>query len=76
MNSTEAPSKRSQIETRVDYIIYFMFFLLFSYVLTGAVYTNVWITNTFPDMWYLGSLSWFAVNVQVGKEGMERRGLG
>lgn len=38
MNSAPAPSKRSQVEKYVDRVIIFMFFLLFSFCITGAVY--------------------------------------
>ena len=35
-------------------IIYFMFFLLFSFCITGAVYDATWIKNNFNKHWYLG----------------------
>jgi len=54
MNSAPAPSKRSQIEKFVDYIIFFMFFLLFSFCFIGACYDASWIKNNFNNHWYLG----------------------
>jgi phospholipid-transporting ATPase len=54
MNSAPAPSKRSQIERFVDRIIFFMFFLLFSFCFTGAVYDAYWIQQNFNNHWYLG----------------------
>ena len=54
MNSTRAPSKRSQVERTVDKIIYFMFGLLFSFCIIGAAYDAVWIKNQLNYHWYLG----------------------
>eukprot|EP00798_Chlamydomonas_sp_ICE-L_P016456 gene16456-22676_t len=53
MNSTEAPSKRSIIERRVDYVIMFMFACLFSFCLTGAVFFTDWLQKNFEDHWYM-----------------------
>ena len=53
MNSTKAPSKRSQVEYIVDRILYFMFFLLFSFCIIGAVYTSYFIKDHFVENWYL-----------------------
>jgi phospholipid-transporting ATPase len=55
MNSTAAPSKRSQIEYIVDRVIFFMFFLLFAFCITGAVYDSYWIKDDYPKHWYLGT---------------------
>lgn len=51
MNATKAPSKRSQIEHTVDNIIFFMFFLLFGFCITGSVYTSYWIRDEFSKHW-------------------------
>lgn len=40
-NSTEAPSKRSRIERRMDSIIYFLFFILFLMAFLGSVYFGI-----------------------------------
>ncbi|KAI3696201.1 hypothetical protein L1987_79211 [Smallanthus sonchifolius] len=40
-NSTEAPSKRSGIERRMDSIIYFMFFIMFLIAFLGSVYFGI-----------------------------------
>jgi phospholipid-transporting ATPase len=60
MNASQPPSKRSQIERLVDYIIFFMFFLLFSFCITGAVYDAIWIKTNFNNHWYLGPQVGFA----------------
>lgn len=54
MNSTQAPSKRSQVERTVDKIIFFMFGLLFSFCIIGAVYDATWIKDQLNGHWYLG----------------------
>ncbi|KAG1671350.1 hypothetical protein FOA52_002960 [Chlamydomonas sp. UWO 241] len=54
MNATAPPSKRSQVEHTVDKIIFFMFFLLFCFCITGAVYDSYWIKDTYMKHWYLG----------------------
>ncbi|KAK1419813.1 hypothetical protein QVD17_29172 [Tagetes erecta] len=40
-NSTEAPSKRSGIERRMDSIIYFMFFIMFLMSFLGSIYFGI-----------------------------------
>lgn len=40
-NSTEAPSKRSRIERRMDSIIYFLFLILFLMAFLGSVYFGI-----------------------------------
>lgn len=42
MNSTQPPSKRSQVEHTVDRIIFFMFSLLFVMCLVGCIYFAFW----------------------------------
>lgn len=42
MNSTQPPSKRSQVERTVDRIILFMFTLLFAMCLIGCFYFASW----------------------------------
>ncbi|GFR43006.1 hypothetical protein Agub_g4006 [Astrephomene gubernaculifera] len=52
-NSAPAPSKRSHVERMVDKIIFFMFFLLFSFCICGAVYFAIWTRDKSPKHWYL-----------------------
>ncbi|KAL8224334.1 hypothetical protein R6Q57_019809 [Mikania cordata] len=57
-NSTEAPSKRSGIERRMDSVIYFMFFIMFLLAFLGSVYFGI-VTKKDLDgdrmkRWYLG----------------------
>jgi len=54
MNATQPPSKRSSIERGVDYIIFFMFALLFSMCITGCIYFAWWTSTYMPLHWYLG----------------------
>lgn len=54
MNATQPPSKRSSIERSVDYIIFFMFALLFSMCITGCIYFAWWTSTYMPLHWYLG----------------------
>lgn len=54
MNATQPPSKRSSIERSVDYIIFFMFALLFSMCITGCIYFAWWTATYMPQHWYLG----------------------
>eukprot|EP00854_Cymbomonas_tetramitiformis_P027211 gene27211-33500_t len=42
MNSSEAPTKRSDIERKLDYVIIFMFGLLFAMCISGAIVTAAW----------------------------------
>ena len=42
MNSTQPPSKRSQVEHTVDHIILFMFTLLFAMCCMGCIYFAHW----------------------------------
>jgi hypothetical protein len=53
MNSTQPPSKRSSVERSVDYIIFFMFGLLFSMCITGCIYFAWWTATYMPRHWYL-----------------------
>ncbi|MEW5306196.1 MAG: hypothetical protein WDW36_008680 [Sanguina aurantia] len=53
MNATRPPSKRSNVERTVDYIILFMFALLFSMCLIGAFYSAIWTHNRLPFLWYM-----------------------
>lgn len=53
MNATKVPSKRSRIERGVDYIILFMFSLLFCMCLIGSIYFAVWTVEQSPDHWYI-----------------------
>ncbi len=39
----------------MDYIIFFMFGLLFSFCVTGAVYFSVWMQKSSLKHWYLGT---------------------
>ncbi|GLC46227.1 hypothetical protein PLESTM_001842700 [Pleodorina starrii] len=52
-NAAPAPSKRSHVERIVDKIILFMFFLLFSFCITGATYFSVWTKDHSSKHWYL-----------------------
>eukprot|EP00798_Chlamydomonas_sp_ICE-L_P023701 gene23701-9242_t len=53
MNSTQPPSKRSVIERQVDKIIFFMFFLNFSFCISGCIYFATWLNANFVSHWYL-----------------------
>ena len=53
MNATQPPSKRSSIERGVDYIIFFMFALLFSMCITGCIYFAWWTSTYMPLHWNL-----------------------
>ena len=53
MNATRTPSKRSSVERIVDKIILFMFSVLFSMCLTGAIYFGIWTRDQGPKNWYL-----------------------
>lgn len=52
-NTAPAPSKRSHVERIVDKIILFMFFLLFSFCIVGAVFFAVWTKDEMSGHWYL-----------------------
>ncbi|PNH05393.1 Phospholipid-transporting ATPase 3 [Tetrabaena socialis] len=52
-NSAPSPSKRSHLERHVDKIIIFMFSLLFSFCICGAVYFAIWTRDKSPKHWYL-----------------------
>ncbi|KAK1552583.1 hypothetical protein Q3G72_019535 [Acer saccharum] len=56
-NSTDPPSKRSRIEKKMDRIIYFMFFVLFSMAFIGSIFfgiaTNNDLDNQRMKRWYL-----------------------
>nr|GEV50343.1 putative phospholipid-transporting ATPase 9 [Tanacetum cinerariifolium] len=56
-NSTEAPSKRSRIERRMDSIIYFLFFILFLMAFLGSIYFGIVTKNDLKGerqkRWYL-----------------------
>lgn len=52
-NSSKAPSKRSTVERRLDYIIVFMLTLLFTMCLAGSVYLSVRTQRDAPRHWYL-----------------------
>ncbi|KAG2453313.1 hypothetical protein HYH02_001537 [Chlamydomonas schloesseri] len=56
-NAAPAPSKRSRVERIVDKIIFFMFGLLFSFCIIGAVYFSIWTEDVSPKHWYVGSAS-------------------
>ena len=61
MNSTQPPSKRSSVERSVDYIIFFMFGLLFSMCITGCIYFAWWTHTYMPQVraggaWALAAL--------------------
>ncbi|KAK3240825.1 hypothetical protein CYMTET_49367 [Cymbomonas tetramitiformis] len=53
MNSSEAPTKRSDIERKLDYVIIFMFGLLFAMCISGAIVTAAWSFLYQEDMYYL-----------------------
>lgn len=53
MNSTAAPSKRSQIEKSIDSIIFAMFGVQAVLCGTGAICNALWTRYYGPDMWYL-----------------------
>jgi phospholipid-translocating ATPase len=53
MNQTDPPSKRSRIEKQLDYIIYFMFSLLFLMSLISALTFGAWMERNGEQMWYL-----------------------
>ncbi|GIL71194.1 hypothetical protein Vretimale_17772 [Volvox reticuliferus] len=52
-NAAPAPSKRSHVERIVDKIIFFMFFLLFSFCIVGAIFFAVWTKDRMDGHWYL-----------------------
>lgn len=56
-NSTEAPSKRSRVEKKMDKLIYFLFFLLFLLSLTGSIIFGIITKNDLKNgrmkRWYL-----------------------
>ncbi len=39
----------------MDKIIFFMFGLLFSFCIIGAVYFSIWTQDVSPNHWYVGS---------------------
>jgi len=53
MNSTDAPSKRSQVERRLDLVIYFMFAMLVMMCLVDSISVALWTETDGPNMWYL-----------------------
>lgn len=53
MNQTDPPSKRSRIEQQLDYIIYFMFFLLVLMSTISAIAFGAWMEKEGAKMWYL-----------------------
>ena len=53
MNASRSPSKRSTVEKKLDKVILFMFFLLFTLCTVGAVFTSQWTKMLGPDQWYL-----------------------
>ncbi|KAK4842614.1 hypothetical protein QYF36_024787 [Acer negundo] len=56
-NSTDPPSKRSRIEKKMDRIIYFMFFVLFSLAFIGSIFFGIATENDLENQrmkrWYL-----------------------
>ncbi|XP_042482484.1 probable phospholipid-transporting ATPase 4 [Macadamia integrifolia] len=52
-NSTRSPSKRSQIERKMDYIIYFLFTLLMLISLMSSIGFAVMTQFDMPKAWYL-----------------------
>ena len=52
-NATKAPSKRSTIEKKMDYVIYFLFGLLLCIAILGSVAFATYTKNLTPKMWYL-----------------------
>ena len=50
-NATLPPSKRSRIERQIDYLILFMFSLLFCMCLSGSICFAIWTKTLSPDMW-------------------------
>ncbi|KAF8401024.1 hypothetical protein HHK36_014327 [Tetracentron sinense] len=52
-NSTKSPSKRSRIEKKMDYIIYFLFTLLVLISLISSIGFAVKTKYGMPDWWYL-----------------------
>ncbi|GMH35862.1 hypothetical protein BSKO_03730 [Bryopsis sp. KO-2023] len=53
MNATDPPSKRTRIERSMDKVILFMFALLFTMCLWGAIYFATWTREISPKAWYL-----------------------
>ncbi|KAL9254161.1 putative phospholipid-transporting ATPase 9 [Drosera capensis] len=56
-NSTDPPSKRSRVERNTDYIIYFMFFMLFVIAFIGSIFFGITtkddLKNGVMTRWYL-----------------------
>ncbi|GAB2220643.1 hypothetical protein Drorol1_Dr00008305 [Drosera rotundifolia] len=56
-NSTDPPSKRSRIERKMDYIIYFMFGMLCLISFIGSIFFGIWtrddLRNNAMTSWYL-----------------------
>ncbi|XAR55871.1 Phospholipid-translocating ATPase [Bertholletia excelsa] len=56
-NSTDPPSKRSKIEKKMDKIIFFLFFVLFTIAFTGSIYFGITtrddLENGIMKRWYL-----------------------
>lgn len=53
-NSTKSsPSKRSQIETRLDYVIYILFFMLILISLISSIGSTLFLNSESENWWYL-----------------------
>ncbi|KAI5353017.1 PREDICTED: putative phospholipid-transporting [Prunus dulcis] len=56
-NSTDPPSKRSRIEKKMDKIIYFLFFILFTMAMVGSIFFGIAtkddLNNGIMKRWYL-----------------------
>ncbi|XP_008243138.1 PREDICTED: putative phospholipid-transporting ATPase 9 [Prunus mume] len=56
-NSTDPPSKRSRIEKKMDKIIYFLFFVLFTMAMVGSIFFGIAtkgdLNNGIMKRWYL-----------------------
>ncbi|CAG9465195.1 unnamed protein product [Pedinophyceae sp. YPF-701] len=53
LNASAAPSKRSQLEKRLDYLILVLFIMLFVMCFVGAVGNGVWVKTRGAEHWYL-----------------------
>jgi len=53
LNASAAPSKRSHLEKRLDYLVIIMFVILFGMCLTGSLILSEWIGSKGKGHWYL-----------------------
>ena len=53
MNARDPPSKRSNLEKKIDYLILFQFALLFLFCISGGIVAGEWHAKLGKKMWYL-----------------------